>query len=57
MKRAVKILLEFVVVSLELMGCLTICYGLKLIWEPIAWIFSGVVILYLGISVYRSLRE
>lgn len=45
------------VCALELCGCILILYGLWLIWEPLFWIFSGVLLLVFGAAEYRIWEE
>lgn len=47
-------MLRFIVVcALELTSAALILYGLWLIWEPLFWIFSGVLLLVVGAAEYR----
>ena len=55
-----KILQNFrilIVCALELTACILILYGLWLIWDPLFWIFSGVLLLLLGSAEYRVWEE
>lgn len=57
MKKILQIFRILIVCSLELTACILILYGLWLIWEPLFWIFSGVLLLLLGAAEYRVWEE
>lgn len=57
MKSVTRTILGLLVLLLEFTGIALIWYGLRCIWAPISWIFAGAFVIYVGISLYRILKE
>jgi len=43
-----KILYGIVVILMFILGFAALCYGLFLVWQPLAWIMSGILLIGVG---------
>lgn len=57
MKKWKKFLIQVIIFELYLTGVALIGYGLLEIWKPIAFIFFGVVSVYIGLCVFNILED
>ena len=53
MKSAINILIFIV----QVIGVLLVGIGLEMIWEPLSWIYHGMVFFYFGHALYRAMES
>ena len=52
-----KILYGIAVILMFILGFAALCYGLFLVWQPLAWITSGILLIGVGGLLNQSYND